>query len=223
MAKALRIAKAANIAKFSHHPASYLLSLRLFPRLLSPASDFCSQREVFPVYIMLPSSSRQPTLLSFPSPRKRLIRFPRIQIRNAPEKTAAVLELSTWKLRCNLASFPPQYLPATHIGRWLFLNRTGLIKCETFLPRVHNIRYNLYCCDKFRNWSMLGVLNLPFMEHWLESLWSSSLICQLVIIVPYILNRISMKKFSRLFCCLKQFLYIFRPEYSLLRLRVCFE
>lgn len=82
VAKALRIAKAANIAKFSHHPASYLLSLRLFPRLLSPASDFCSQREVFPVYIMLPSSSRQPTLLSFPSPPNRLIRFPRIQIRS---------------------------------------------------------------------------------------------------------------------------------------------
>lgn len=35
--KRIRIAKAANIAKFSHHPASYLLSLRLFPRLLSPA------------------------------------------------------------------------------------------------------------------------------------------------------------------------------------------
>ena len=66
VAKAPRIAKAANIAKFSHHPASYLLSLRLFPRLLSPASDFCSQREVFSVYIMLPSSSRQPTLLSSP-------------------------------------------------------------------------------------------------------------------------------------------------------------
>lgn len=34
--------------KFSHHPPGYPPSLRLFPRLLTPASDFCSQREAFP-------------------------------------------------------------------------------------------------------------------------------------------------------------------------------
>lgn len=62
------IAKSANIPKFSHHPPSYLPSLRLFPRLLTPAGDFCSQREVFLVYITLPSS-RQPTLLGLHPPK----------------------------------------------------------------------------------------------------------------------------------------------------------
>lgn len=66
------IAKSANIPKFSHHPPSYLPSLRLFPRLLTPAGDFCSQREAFPVYITLPSS-RQPTLLGL-HPPKTLVR-----------------------------------------------------------------------------------------------------------------------------------------------------
>lgn len=77
VAKAKRgIAKSANIPKFSHHPPSYLPSLRLFPRLLTPAGDFCSQREAFPVYITLPSS-RQPTLLGL-HPPKTLVRVPRI-------------------------------------------------------------------------------------------------------------------------------------------------
>jgi hypothetical protein len=70
------ITKSANIPKFSHHPASYLPSLRLFPRLLTSASDSRSQREVFPVYITLPSS-RQPTVLRFHLP-KTLDRVPGI-------------------------------------------------------------------------------------------------------------------------------------------------
>lgn len=71
------IAKSANIPKFSHHPPSYLPSLRLFPRLLTPAGDFCSQREVFPVYITLAFWARQPTLLGL-HPPKTLVRVPGI-------------------------------------------------------------------------------------------------------------------------------------------------
>ena len=127
VAKAPRIAKAANIAKFSHHPASYLLSLRLFPRLLSPASDFCSQREVFSVYIMLPSSSRQPTLLSSPhaveqarslskdSDSKRRKRKKKKKGRKRKEKTA-VSELSTAgspRNFCQPPTFPRDISPVS--------------------------------------------------------------------------------------------------------------
>lgn len=110
------ITKSANIPKFSHHPPSYLPSLRLFPRLLTPAGDFCSQREAFPVYITLPSS-RQPTLLGL-HPPKTLVRVPGIWNRRnksnikysypisssqlwktIPYKNCSVSQVTTWVLK----------------------------------------------------------------------------------------------------------------------------